>query len=138
MFAFKQMLSDKTDPQSASLSVLEFCNLPWIPQRIYWLKNFKSGTTRGNHAHKSLSQIFMVLSGEVTIRLSRGLISETMVMTPVSGQLEIKPGTWRVISDATQDAILLVLASSPYTEEDYIRDWNEYMQWFTSEYVNEN
>lgn len=131
-------LRDHSDSNSAGLSVLEFDDLPWIPKRIYWLKDFKPGIARGNHAHKSLSQIFAVIRGEVTIELFRGPVKFSTRMTPDSGQLLVEPGAWRVISDATPDAILLVLASSPYSEEDYIRDWNEYTNWFTSEFINEN
>jgi dTDP-4-dehydrorhamnose 3,5-epimerase-like enzyme len=128
---------DLSDSRSAGLSALEFHDLPWAPKRIYWLKDFKPGITRGNHAHKSLSQIFTVLRGAVTIELFQGTANVSTRMTIESGQLLVEPGTWRVIKDATEDAILLVLASSAYNEEDYIRDWNQYTKWYKDEYLSE-
>jgi dTDP-4-dehydrorhamnose 3,5-epimerase-like enzyme len=122
-------VQDRSDAKSATLSVLEFNELPFLPQRIYFMQDFVSGTTRGNHAHKKLDQVFVVLVGQVTIEVKRGRKSEVFKMNKGSGQLLLKHGAWRVISNATQDALLMVLASAPYDESDYIRDWDQYIAW---------
>lgn len=125
-------MKDFSDDSSASLSVLEFADLPWKPERIYWLYNFKTASTRGNHAHKQLSQVFVMLAGSVVLDLHRGQSHEQVTFTTDSGQILIAPGTWRVISSASQDARLLVVASHAYSEEDYIRTWDEYQNWWTN------
>lgn len=122
-----------SDTRSACLSFLEFSNLPWIPKRAYWLKNFKEDALRGNHAHKSLSQLFILLSGRLVIELYEGEQLHAYKLGEDSPQLLVSPGYWRVIKSASPDAVLLVLADSPYEESDYIRDWDEYLQWFTGE-----
>jgi dTDP-4-dehydrorhamnose 3,5-epimerase-like enzyme len=122
-------VEDYSDPNSAKLNVMEFSGLPWHPQRIYWLTEFTNNFTRGNHAHRQLSQVFLMLKGSVKIGLYKGSEFEEVFLSPESGQLLIEPGMWRVISDASDDALLLVLADQPYAEEDYIRNWDEYLEW---------
>jgi dTDP-4-dehydrorhamnose 3,5-epimerase-like enzyme len=127
----KMILTAKTlvDQETGSLSFLEFYDLPWVPKRIYWLKELTSKTSRGNHAHRKLSQLFIVIAGSLTIELFDGKEMVSYEMNKDSGQLLIEPGYWRVIKNASQDACLLVLADSPYDEEDYIRDWKAYLEW---------
>lgn len=131
------IISNHSDPGSASLSVVEFEKIPWEPKRIYWLANFSDGSSRGNHAHRRLSQVFIVISGRVEIEVFHGTERKTHIMTENGGALHLSPGAWRIISNATRDATLLVLADAPYDEEDYIRNWDEYLAWFNSEYINE-
>lgn len=125
-------VEDFSDPSSASLSVLEFGRLPWTPQRIYWLSDFVSETARGHHAHKNLSQVFAVIKGSLTLTICVGENCESFTLTPDSGQVQLEPGCWRIISNASRDAVLMVLADAPYDESDYIRDWDEYLKWFSS------
>ncbi len=136
MATFILPVKDFSDRHSASLSVLEFTDLPWSPKRLYWLQNFKTGASRGNHAHKKLSQVFVMVRGSLVLDLYRGQSHERILFTTESGQILIEPGTWRVISTASVDALLLVAASERYDEEDYIRDWKNYLDWFNEEFPN--
>lgn len=122
-------VKDYSDKNSASLSVLEFGDLPWKPERIYWLQDFKHEVSRGNHAHKKLSQVLIMVSGSLTLDLYQGKMHERIFFTRNMGQILIQPGIWRVITSASDDAILLVAASHPFCEDDYIRDWDEYLKW---------
>lgn len=122
------------DKSSALLSVIEFNSLPWLPARIYWLQDFKNGTERGNHAHKKLSQIFFMMNGNVTIEIFQGLESKKITLNQESDPILLLPGTWRTISDASSNAILMVFADSPYDENDYIRDWKIYQEWYIKEF----
>lgn len=120
---------DRSDPESASLGVVEFSELSFSPKRIYWMSDFVKGKTRGNHAHKTLNQIFIAAQGTLKLELTDGKISKTIYLSKESGYLYITPGIWRVISGASDNAVLLVLADQPYDEQDYIRDWDQYLQW---------
>lgn len=131
------VVADHSDSASASLSVIEFGNLPWQPKRIYWLSDFVDESTRGNHAHRKLSQIFVAVSGAVDLEIFHGVERKVYHLSQDSLALQLRPGTWRVISNATSDAILMVLADAPYDESDYIRNWDEYLAWFNSEHINE-
>lgn len=120
---------NRSDSTSASLEIVEFSLLSFVPRRIYWMQNFIHGTTRGNHAHKTLNQAFVVIRGSLTVELSDGEIWEKHALSAESGYLSIQSGLWRVISEASTDAILLVLADQPYDESDYIRDWQTFLHW---------
>lgn len=128
-------VDDFSDPSSANLSVLEFSKLPWIPKRIYWLSDFVDGAARGNHAHKKLCQVFVAVKGYVTLTICVGDKCETIELTPECGQIQVEPGCWRIISKASKDAVLMVLADAPYDESDYIRNWDEYLEWFANSAV---
>jgi hypothetical protein len=130
MSEIKQFRENHSDPDSADLFVFEYSKLPWIPARMYIMQNFIQGRTRGNHAHKRLSQIFIMISGSLQLEIYRGENLQRFILTPQSGELELKPGAWRVISNASQDAALLVLADAPYNEDDYMRDWDVYLDWY--------
>lgn len=130
MLAIRSYRENHSDPDSASLFVFEFAKLPWQPQRMYLLQDFIGGKIRGNHAHKSLSQIFVMVSGTIRLDIYRGEVRSTYNLSRESGEILLSPGTWRVFSNASPDAIVLVLADSPYDESDYLRNWEDYLYWF--------
>lgn len=118
-----------SDPETASLASLEFSSLPFAPKRIYWIQDFTPQAVRGNHSHKELTQIFIMLSGQLTLEVFEGTKSMKYEMSRSSPPLIVPPGTWRIMSNASADALLFVLADRPYEEKDYIRDWSEYLNW---------
>lgn len=124
--------SNLSDATSASLRVIEFKELDFIPARIYWMSNFVEGTSRGNHAHKALRQAFFVMRGSVDIDLFWGETKTTYRLSEESKVLRIDAGYWRVIRNASSDCILAVLADQAYDESDYIRSWESYQLWFQS------
>ena len=115
------------DTASANLSVLEFTDLPWQPKRIYWINDFVPTTTRGNHAHKVLEQVFILLAGSLTLEVFHGTASSKVELSKFSDPLFVPKMTWRVISNASSDAVCMVLANMPYSDDDYIRDWEQYL-----------
>ena len=121
---------DHSGPLSASLGVIDFSGLPFAPKRAYWISNFVPETIRGNHAHKSLNQIMIMVSGSLELTLFQGNQKESFFLTQKSDYLLIPPKTWRIMSNASQNASLLVLVDSKFDEQDYIRDWNTYLEWF--------
>lgn len=114
---------------SGILEILEGINLPFTPQRIYWIKGVPNGATRGHHAHKELRQVAVIVSGSVTIELSDHREVTEVEMKNDGKILIIEPGYWRVMKNFSSDAILMVLADSSYDENDYIRNWDEYLGW---------
>jgi dTDP-4-dehydrorhamnose 3,5-epimerase-like enzyme len=113
-----------------SLGVLEFGNLEFKPKRLYWLSNIPSDLTRGSHAHKTLNQIFILLSGSMDIEIYRGRESVTFSLKKEGSALSLTPGLWRNIKNSSADAVLLVVCDQPYDEEDYLREFNQYLDWF--------
>jgi len=120
-----------SDPQTASLSSLEFSSLPFDPKRVYWIQDFTPQAVRGNHSHKELTQIFIMLSGQLNLEIFEGTKSSKYKISRSSPPLIVPPGTWRIMSEASEDALLFVIADRPYEEMDYIRDWDEYLNWYS-------
>jgi dTDP-4-dehydrorhamnose 3,5-epimerase-like enzyme len=124
---------DHSDLSSASLGVLEFYKLPFLAKRVYWLSKFVTGVSRGNHAHKTLNQVMIMISGQLELELSFGYEKTTILLNEKSDYILVPAGFWRVMRNASMDAVLLVVADSEYLEEDYIRNWNEYIKWHLGE-----
>lgn len=124
----------KRDSLSANLGILEFVNLDFNPKRIYWLTDFIKGSTRGNHAHKNLNQAMLALTGEIEIELYRGDSCEKHFLKPSDDVLYISPGTWRTIKSSISSSVLLVICDQEFSEEDYIRNWKVYLDWYSKNY----
>jgi len=118
-----------SDPKSASLGVLEFKELPFQPKRAYWLSDFKPGSSRGNHAHKSLNQVMILLQGNLDLIVHKGPRRQEFKLDENSNYVLIPAGHWREMKNASNGTVLLVLADSDYDEQDYIRSWSEYLDW---------
>lgn len=108
-----------------SLSVLE--RLPFDIKRVYYLHGIDTSSMRGGHAHKKLERIMMCVSGSFTVRARDGVNDRTHKLdTPTHG-LRIFPMEWLELSDFSEDAVCLVLASHEHDENDCIRDYDEYL-----------
>ena len=121
---------DHTDPKSATLGVLEFYRLRFDAKRIYWLTNFVDGVSRGNHAHKTLNQAMIMISGQLELELYYGKDKTKLQLNANTDYVLVPAGYWRVMKNASADAVLLVVADSEYSEQDYIRNWSDYQDWF--------
>jgi hypothetical protein len=121
---------------SGKLGVLDSNFLPFNPKRIYWIFSVKPGESRGNHAHKQLAQFFWLVQGCVTIELSDVNSKKILNLRANKDLLVVYPGLWRKLYDFSLDAILLVGANSAYDQEDYIRDWKEYVKWKSVNFEN--
>ena len=121
-------IQDKSDPASASLSIIE--NIEFTPRRIYWISDFVEGTVRGKHAHKSLNQIMFMAKGQLTLEVFYGESREEILMRENDFAVLVPKGCWRVMKNADYESVLVVLADQNYAEDDYIRDWHEYIMWF--------
>ena len=99
-------------------------------QRVYFLFDVQAGAARGGHAHKTLTQLFLVPSGSYSVAIRDGLNeAETFTMSDPSKGLLLPPGYWREIFGFSSGGVCLVLASHIYCEEDYLRDFEQYVKW---------
>jgi hypothetical protein len=90
------------------------------------LYDIPSDAFRGGHAHKSLSQLLIALSGSFDVHLKNGKEELTIKLNKPNIGLLIKPGVWREIDNFSSGSVCLVLASNVYEEEDYIRDYKKF------------
>jgi hypothetical protein len=99
---------------------------PFDIKRMYWIYGARAGEVRGRHAHRSLQQLMVAVAGVFEIVVSNGTRSETFRLdTPRRGLL-LEPGYWRVIRVVDAASVLLVAASAPFDEADYIRSLAEF------------
>jgi dTDP-4-dehydrorhamnose 3,5-epimerase-like enzyme len=101
--------------------------LPFTPRRYFVIYGVRSGQVRGAHAHREVEQFMVCVSGAVTLVLDDGSTTdEVRLDSPAVGVL-VPPLVWNVTRDYTPDAVLLVLASDVYREEEYIRDYSAFL-----------
>lgn len=102
---------------------------PFEVNRVYTIAGVPSGAKRGSHAHKSLEQVIVPVSGSFVVTLNDGRIQESYLMRANGQGLLLEPGLWREMHDFSKDAVCLVLASQVYDEGDYIRDFQDFLKW---------
>lgn len=107
-----------------SLIAIESCkNIPFDIKRVYYIFNTKHGVARGFHAHKTLKQLLVCVSGSVDIKCERKDIVEVFSLNSPSKALYINGLVWHEMLNFSNDAVLLVFASDLYNESDYIRSY---------------
>ena len=100
--------------------------LPFPAKRFFVVFDVPSRETRGEHAHRRLSQFLVCLQGECSIVLDDGRKRTGVALdSPTIGVL-VPPLVWAVQYKFSRDALLLVLASEPYDPDEYIRDYDEF------------
>lgn len=106
--------------------------LPFNVKRVYYLYDVPGGEERGSHAHRDLSQLIIAASGSFTVTLDDGKCKRAFLNRPYQG-LYVKSGIWRDLSDFSSGAVCMVLASDVYLKEDYIRDYQEFLEYRKTE-----
>jgi len=102
-------------------------DVPFDVKRVYYIFGTKEGVARGFHAHKTLKQVAVCVSGSCRFVLDDGRQKEDVVLdSPFQGLL-IEGMIWREMYDFSEGCVLLVLASEHYDENDYFRDYKEFI-----------
>lgn len=121
----------KLPKQTASnLTHLDNKNLlPFKVKRIYYLYGIPESQDRGAHAHKELFQLILAASGSFKVELDDGKNKKEFFLNNPSKGLLIVPGIWRNLTDFSFGSVALVLASEYYTEDDYIRSYDDFLKY---------
>lgn len=101
--------------------------LPFDVKRVYYLYDVPGGESRGSHAHRELEQLIVAASGSFTVVMDDGINKKTFFLNRPYQGLYVKPGLWRDLEDFSSGAVCMVLASEIYQKEDYIRDYQEFL-----------
>lgn len=115
--------------RKGNLTVVENCKtLPFDVKRVYYLYDIPGGESRGAHAHKELSQLIIAVSGSFRVTLDDGCIKRSFILNRPYQGLYVKPGIWRDLDDFSAGAVCMVLASELYNSDDYIRSYEEFIE----------
>jgi len=106
--------------------------LPFSVKRAYYLYDVPGGEERGAHAHRDLSQLIIAASGSFTVTLDDGNCKRSFFLNRPYQGLYVKPGIWRDLVDFSSGAVCMVLASDVYKVEDYIRDYDNFLEFRNS------
>lgn len=121
---------DKHQHEKGNITVVENCDtIPFGVERVYYLYDVPGGESRGGHSHKELSQLIVAASGSFNVVLDDGSVKRTFTLNRPYQGLLIVPGIWRVLDDFSSGAVCLVLASHKYEESDYIRDYDDFLNY---------
>lgn len=119
-------LPKMVDPRG-NLTVTEAMKqVPFDIRRVYWVYDVPSGESRGGHAHRQCQEMIVALSGSFTVTLNDGNDHQTYLLNHPYQGLLVPTGIWRELNDFSSGAVCLVLASLPFDEADYIRDYDDY------------
>lgn len=121
------------DPRGNLTFAEQYKNVPFEVKRVYWTYDVPGGESRGGHAHKRLLQMLIAVSGSFTVTLDNGKEQETYHLNHPWQGLLIDTLIWRTLDDFSSGAVCLVLASELYDEDDYIREYDDYLKYIGKE-----
>jgi len=116
-----------TDPRG-NLSFIEGGqHIPFEIKRVYYLYDVPGGSDRGSHAHKNLHQFIVAMSGSFDVVLDDGKQTKRYHLNRSYQGLYVCPMMWRYLDNFSSGAVCMVLASSHYEEDDYIRNYEQFL-----------
>ena len=124
----KYVFQQHGDERGRLVALEEHKDIPFEIKRVYYMYDTGKGVTRGQHAHKSLEQILICIHGSCKLMLDNGKEKKIVSLEKPYEGLYISNNIWREMYDFSSDAVLMVLASDVYKEEDYIRNYDEFLK----------
>lgn len=120
----------KVHNEAGNITVIENgVNIPFDVKRVYYLYDVPGGEARGGHAHYELQQYIVAASGSFDVILNDGRNRKIVSLNRPNLALHIVPGLWRELDNFSSGSICLVLASHIYNETDYIREYEEFLEY---------
>lgn len=113
------------DPRG-HLSVIEKDCIPFAIKRVYYLYDIPSDAYRGGHAHLTQQSLMIALSGSFEVIVDDGKKRQTIMLNKPNVGLYIPTNVWREIENFSSGAVCLVLASTDFDENEYIRDYEHF------------
>ncbi len=123
-YAFQQ----HGDERGHLIALEAYKDIPFEIKRVYYMYDTVEGVRRGYHSHRSLEQILICINGSCKVLLDNGYEKKIISLEKRYEGLYVPKNMWREMYDFSPDAILMVLASDYYKEEDYIRDYDAFLQ----------
>jgi len=103
-------------------------HVPFEISRVYWIYDVPGGESRGSHAYRELQEVIIALSGSFEVMLDDGMAQKIITLNRAYYGLYVPNMLWRRMQNFSTNAVALVLASRPYSINDYIRDYSEFQR----------
>lgn len=119
----------KNHHANGNLTVVENGKLiPFDIKRVFYIYDVPGGEERGGHSHKKLQQVIVAISGAFDVLLDDGVNQRSVTLNRPYQGLLVAPGVWSKQHNFSSGSVCLVLASDHYCEEDYVRDYDQFLQ----------
>lgn len=119
-------LSKIADPRGNLSVIEELKDIPFKIERTYWIYDVPGGEKRGGHAYKENQEFIVALSGSFDVVLDDGKEKKTFSLNRSYNGLYVPKGMWRTMENFSTNALALVLSSTKYDKDDYIRDYDKF------------
>jgi hypothetical protein len=116
------------DPRGNLTFIEEKKHIPFKIKRVYWIYDVPGGQNRGGHAFREQEELIVALSGSFDIVVSYGSATQRVHLNRSYFGLYMPPGLWRHMENFSTNSVALVLSSTSYSEDDYIRDFDEFLR----------
>jgi len=116
------------DPRGNLSFIEQSKHIPFTIKRTYWIYDVPGGEVRGGHAFLSQKELIVALSGSFDVVVKNGLAEETFSLNRSYYGLYVPPGIWRQMANFSTNSLALVLSSTDYDKDDYVRDFNAYLK----------
>ncbi len=104
--------------------------IPFKIKRVYYINKLDNPrATRGKHAHKNLEQVIFCINGSFALHLDDGETKQKIIMNNSSVGIKLGRLLWHTMTDFSKNCVILVLASDYYKENDYIRNYDEFLKY---------
>ena len=117
------------DPRGNLTFIEEDNHIPFEIKRVYWIYDVPGGQCRGGHAFKKQQEFIVALSGSFDVKVDDGKQKQTFSLNRSYYGLYIPNGLWREMNNFSTNSLAMVLSSTFYNEEDYIREYQNYLKW---------
>lgn len=120
--------------ERGNLSVIEeFKEVPFKIERAYWIYDVPGGEQRGGHAYMENQEFIVAMSGSFDVHLDDGTTKQTFHLNRSYYGLYVPSGMWREMDNFSTNSLALVLSSTKYDKDDYIRDYDRFIAYKKNE-----
>jgi hypothetical protein len=117
------------DPRGNLTFIEQMQHIPFEIKRVYWIYDVPGGEIRGGHAFKMQSEFVVALSGSFDVVIKESDVERRFHLNRSYFGLYVPPRHWRYMDNFSTNSVALVLSSTVYQEEDYIRDFKTYLDY---------
>ena len=117
------------DPRGNLSFIEEQNHIPFKIQRTYWIYDVPGGQVRGGHAFKEQQELIVALSGSFDVFIDDGTEKKVFSLNRSYNGLYVPNGLWRKMENFSTNSLAMVISSTKFSEEDYLRNYNEFLKY---------